>query len=122
MGIHTRKFQTCSLSLQRWIVSLLCQIVAVGLCHRRTLTPVINVCEAAPIFLLRAPCRLNELPKVSFEFPLNLIGKSTMAFLTSQSWRVLKSWHTGGNPEHGFWRCFADGLNQSFVSSVEQAR
>ena len=24
---------------------------------------------------------------------------------------VLKSWYTGGDPEQGFWRCFADRLN-----------
>ena len=45
-----------------------------------------------------------------------------MAFLTGQSWRVLKSWHTGGDPEQGFRRCFADGLNQSLVSSMAQAK
>ena len=28
---------------------------------------------------------------------------------------VLKSWYTGGDPEQGFWCCFADGLNQSLV-------
>ena len=39
---------------------------------------------------------LNQLPEERFEFPFNLIGKSTMAFLTGQSWRVLKSWSTGG--------------------------
>ena len=47
-----------------------------------------------------------------FEFPFNLIGKLTMAFLTVQSWRVLKSWYTGGDLEQGFRRCFVDGLNQ----------
>ena len=36
-----------------------------------------------------------------------------MAFLTGQSCRVLKSWYTGEGQEQGFWRCFADGLNQS---------
>ena len=45
-----------------------------------------------------------------------------MVFSTSQPWRVLKSWHTGEDPELGFWCCFADGLNQSLVSSVAQAR
>ena len=35
---------------------------------------------------------LNELPKKHFEFPFNLFDKSTMAFLTGQSWRNLKSW------------------------------
>ena len=32
--------------------------------------------------------------------------------VTSQSWRVLKSWYLGGGPQ--FRRCFADGLNQKF--------
>ena len=34
------------------------------------------------ISLFCAPNRLNELPHVHFEYPFNLIGKSTMAFLT----------------------------------------
>ena len=34
---------------------------------------------------------------------------------------MLKSWYTAGVPEHGFRRCFADGLDQSLVSSVAQA-
>ena len=50
------------------------------------------------------------------EFPFNLIGKLTMALLTGQSWQVLKSWYTGGGPEQGFWHCFADRLNQKFIS------
>ena len=56
-----------------------------------------------------------------FKFPFILIGKSTMAFLKSQSWRGLRSWYTRGGPEQGFQRCFADGLNQSLVSSEAQA-
>ena len=56
---------------------------------------------------------LKRLPEMRFKFPFNLIGKSTMAFLTGQSWHVIKSWYTGGNLEQGFRRCFADGLNQS---------
>ena len=31
-----------------------------------------------------------------FEFPFNLIRKSTMPFLTRKSWCVLKSWFTSG--------------------------
>ena len=85
--------------------------------HRRNLTSVSNVCEAAPISLFWAPNGLNELP----EFPFNLIGKSTMAFLTGQSWRVLKSWYTCGGLEQGFRCCFADGLKQSLTLSVVQA-
>ena len=45
-----------------------------------------------------------------------------MAFLTGQSWRVLKSWYTGGGPEQVFRGCFADELNQSLVSSMAQAK
>ena len=66
------------------------------------------------------PNGLNKLPEMRFEFPFILIGKSTMNFLAGQSWHVFKSWYTGGGPE-GFRRCFADGLNQSLVSSVVQA-
>ena len=33
-------------------------------------------------------------------------------FPTSQSWRVLQSWYTGGGPEQGFRCYFADGLNR----------
>ena len=39
-----------------------------------------------------------------------------MAFLTGQSWRLLKSWYTGGRPDHGFRRCLADALNQKLSS------
>ena len=79
--------------------------------YRRHLTPVSKVCEAALIFLFWVPNGLSELPEVHFEFPFILIGKSTMAFLTSQSWGVLKSWYTGGGPEQGFRRCCTDRLN-----------
>ena len=50
-----------------------------------------------------------------FRIPVHPEGKSTMAVLTGQSWSLLKSWYTGGDPEQGFRRCFADGLNQSLV-------
>ena len=49
--------------------------------------------------LFWAPNWLNQSWELRFEFPFNLIGDSTMAFLTGQSWRVLKSWYTGGDPE-----------------------
>ena len=81
---------------------------------------VSNVCEAAPRSLFRAPNGVNELSEGHFEFPFMLIGKTTMAFLAVHSWRVLKSWYTGGDPEQVFRCCFADGLNQSLVSSVAQ--
>ena len=38
---------------------------------------------------------------MSFEFPFILIGKLTMALLKGQSWCILKSWYTGGDPEQG---------------------
>jgi len=49
-----------------------------------------------------------------FDFPFNLIGKWAMALLTGQSWRVLKSWYTGGGPQQKFWRCFADWAKPEF--------
>ena len=82
---------------------------------------VSNVCEAAPGYLFWASNGLNKLPKMRLEFPFILIGKSSMSLLTGHSCRVLKSWYTGGDPEQGFRRCFADGLNQMLVSPVAQA-
>ena len=58
---------------------------------------------------------------MSIKFPFNLIDKLTMAFLTGQSWCILKSWYAGGGLKQGFQCCFVDGLNQSLVSSVMQA-
>ena len=42
------------------------------------------------------------------------------SFLTGQSWCVLKSGYTAGSPEQGFRRCFADGVNQSLISSARR--
>ena len=70
--------------------------------------------------LLWTPNGLNELQEERFEFPFILIGKSTMTFLTGQSWHVLKSWYTARGPQQRFQRCFADGLGQSLVSSAVQ--
>ena len=86
-------------------------------------TPVSNICEAVPISLTWVPYGLNKLLEMHFKFPFNLVGKSTTAFLTGQSWHVLKSQYTGGgSAEQGVWGCFADGLNLSLVLSVAQAR
>ena len=76
------------------------------------LTPVSNICEVAPKSLFWAPGGLNKLPEMCFEFPFNLIGKLTMAFLTGQSWHILKSSYTEWGPGQGFQCCFADGLDQ----------
>ena len=89
--------------------------------RRRNQTPVSNVCKVAPISLFWAANGLNNLPEMRFRFRFNLIGKWTMASLTVQSWRVLKSWYTGGGPEQGFRRWFADVTNRCLVSSVAQA-
>ena len=96
-----------------------------NLCRRHNLTSVTNVYEAAPIALFSENL-LSELPEKHFKFPFIFIGKWTMAFLTGQSWNILKSWswYPGGSPEQGFRCCFTDKLNQSKVSSnsVAQAR
>ena len=85
--------------------------------------PVSNVCEAVPISLFQASNRLNEITGNAFRISLHPDWQIDRSFfLTSQSWCVIKSWYTGGGPEQGFWRCFADGLDQSLVSSVAQAR
>ena len=48
-------------------------------------------------------------------FRISLTDKSNTGFLTGQSWRVLKCWCLGDDPEQGFWRYFADRLNQKFI-------
>ena len=88
--------------------------------RRRNLTTISDVCEAAARSLFWAPNRFNELTEVRF-FSFHPDCQIDSGFLTGQSWRVLKSWYTAGVPEHGFRRCFADGLDQSLVSSVAQA-
>ena len=63
--------------------------VTFSLGRRGNLTPVSNVCEAAPRSLFLAPTNSTNYRKcVSKVLPLILIGKSTMAFLTRQS----RSW------------------------------
>ena len=52
-----------------------------SLLRRRNLTPVSNVFEAAPISLFSARPGLSELPEMRFEFPFDLIGELTMAFI-----------------------------------------
>ena len=45
------------------------------------------------------PMDSTNYRKCVFACPFSLIGKSAMPFLTGQSWCVLKSWYTGGDPE-----------------------
>ena len=77
-----------------------------------------------PISLLWAPCGLNKLLEACFELPFNLTGKMTMAFLTGQSWCMLKSRDTVGGPERGFQICFAGRHNPklSFICGTGHPR
>ena len=52
---------------------------------RRNLTSPGNFYEAASMSLLSNPNGRNELSQRKGEFPISLIGKLTMAFLTGQS-------------------------------------
>ena len=84
---------------------------------------VSNICEVVLISLFWALNGLNELPEMHFVFPFNLTDKLTIyAFLTDQLWRIFEFRYTAGDPEQGFRCFFADGINQSLVSSVAQAR
>ena len=51
---------------------------------------------------------------------LAITTNKTKPFLTGHSWRVRKSGYTAGSPEQGFRRCFADGVNQSLISSARR--
>ena len=89
----------CARERGTWVLQgLSCTSLRCG----RNLTSFSNVCEAAARSLFWTPNGFNELPEVHFEFPFILIGKLTMAFLTGQSWRVLKSWYTGGAQNKDF--------------------
>ena len=67
------------------------------------------------------PNRRNELLGMGFEFPLNLIGKSTLAFLKGESWRALKSWYTGGAHNKDFCVVSQTDLTRSLVQSLARA-
>ena len=63
------------------------------------------ICEAVPD-PCSGPYGLDKLLEVHFKFPFTLIGKLTMAFLTTPSCEILESWHKGVGPGQGFWYCF----------------
>ena len=74
------------------------------------------------IYMYRTSWKVREYAIMFTLWAVILFGKSTMAFFTGQSWRLLKSWYKAGSPEQGFRCCFANGLNQqSLVSSAVQA-
>ena len=65
------------------------------------LTPVSDVYKAVPTSFFWAPNRCNELLELRFEFPFNLIGKLTMAFLLGQLRRDTNpGTNPGWGPEH----------------------
>ena len=90
--------------------------------RRRKLTSVFNICKAAPRSLFWVLNGLDEVPKVRFEFPFIVFGKSTMAFLTGQSWRILKFWYTGGAQNKDIGAISQTGFTKSLVPCVAQAR
>ena len=65
-----------------------------SLCHRAkcNLTSFSNVCKAVPRSLFWIPMDSMNYQKCVFKFPVNFIVKSTMIFLTCESWCILKSW------------------------------
>ena len=44
----------------------------------------------------------------AFQISLQHDWQIENGFLMSQSRQAFKSWYTGGDPEQGFWHCFAD--------------
>ena len=52
---------------------------------------------------------------MSFDVSFYLIGKSTMAFLTGEQWRLLKPWYTGWGLEQGFGAVSQSDVNKSLV-------
>ena len=68
------------------VVVLTTKLSFPSLRRRGNLTSISNVCEEEPMSLLWAPNGLHQLPEKRFEFPIILIGKSTVAFLTGRSW------------------------------------
>ena len=92
---YNKKYYHLQCNMQGDCVVVLTTKLSFPILRRRgNLTSVSNVCEEEPISLFWAPNGLRELPEKRFEFPIILIGKSTVAFLTGRSWRVLTSWYT----------------------------
>ena len=100
--------------------TFLCLHGMISLCGRVNLTSVGIICEAVLRSVFCAPKDSMNYWKCLSNFLPCWLANQQWLFLTGQSWHVLKSWYTGGNPEQEFWHCFADGLNQSLISSVVQ--
>ena len=108
-----------------------CHFLQLNLRRRGNLTSVIYLLPAflcAHIFIERETSgyeaqRTQWNTGSTFRISFHLYWPIDNGFTTSQSWRVPKSWYTGGGGETEpcFRRRFADGVNQSLVSSVAQA-
>ena len=114
-----------------------CHFLQVSLPRRGNLTSVIYLLPAflcAHIFIERETSgyeaeRTQWNTGSAFRISFHLYWPIDNGFTTSQSWRVPKSWYTGEEgwrgggegAEKGFRRRFAEGVNQSLVSSVAQA-
>ena len=70
--------------------------------RRCNLTWISNFCKAAPLSLFWAPSGLKELQEEHFKFPFILIDKLITAFLTGQSWQLLKTCYISGGPYKDF--------------------
>ena len=88
---------------RQWQVNYCSSVVrALSLHCRHNLTLVSNLeLQAVPTSLFCAPNRLNEVLEMHFEFSFILIGKSTMVFLTGQSWCILESRYTAQDEDFG---------------------
>ena len=62
------------------------------------------------------PLWTQQITWSAFRTSLQPDWQNDNAFLTGQSWCMLKSWDTVGVPEQGFQSCFADGHNRKLSS------
>ena len=90
----------------------------------RNLTPVSDVYKAVPTSFFWAPNRHNELLELRFEFPFNLIGKLTMAFLLGQYYygviQILVHWLGSRTRILALSSLLQTDLNTGLVPSVVQ--
>ena len=93
-------------------------IMASSSLYPRSSTKILVLSPPPPTLLQRT----QRITGSAFRIFFRPDWKNNNFFSTSQSWRVFKSSYIGGGSEQGFRLCFADGLNQSLVSSVAQAR
>ena len=88
----------------------------------RNLTPVGDVYKAVPTSFFQAPNRHNKLQEMRFEFPFNLIGKLTMAFLLGQLMRDTNPCTQVGAQNKDFGTVLQTDLTIGLVPSVAQGR